>query len=183
MAGETNDSTPPLSEEVLAGVLRMRERSIAFCYSILRDFQAAEDAYQEAALVAHRRLSQYSSGSFENWFMTILRNILGTRIRSSRRNPILTDSILIDRMEKVAMEESERPLEEENVDYVAECVEKLRRPLRKVLQWRFVDGVSCVEVARHLGRSVQATYAIIKRTRQALRECVEVRARTARGQG
>ena len=48
--------------------------------------------------------------------------------------------------------------------------------MTRVFRWRFLDNMSCAEISRQLGRTVQATYAMIKRGRQALRECVEFQA-------
>ena len=51
-----------------------------------------------------------------------------------------------------------------------------RRKQNPLLRWRFVDKLSCEEIAAQLGRTVQAVYAMIKRSRQTLRDCVEARA-------
>ncbi len=162
-------------------LLRVRERATGFCFAVLRDFHAAEDAYQEAALVAVRRTADYSGGSFAAWFWTILRNVVGTRLRSARRRELLlADEAVLARLERLALEPHE-PSPEEHVDHLLACLEKMGGPVRRVLELRFLSNLSCAEVARELGRTVQATYAMIKRTRQALRECVELRARTEGG--
>ena len=174
MGEEADRPTGSLSEEHLQRMLGIRDVAISFAYSVLRDYQASEDAYQQAALVAHRRISQFTEGSFERWFLAILRNVLGTRIRTSRRNVILSNDALLDRMAAVAAEPANRA-PEEKVDAVLGCVERLGQPLRKILELRFVQGLPCEDIARQIGRTIQATYAMIKRSRQALRECIETR--------
>lgn len=173
----------PRHEEVMGELLRLRERATAFCLAVLRDFHGAEDAYQEAALVAVRRMGEYGGGSFAAWFWAILRNVLGTRIRASRRHAtVLADEAVLARLERLALEPA-AAAPEENVDHLLACLRKLGEEVRHVLELRFLSNLGCAEIARRLGRSVPATYALIKRTRLALRECVELRARAAGGQG
>jgi RNA polymerase sigma-70 factor (ECF subfamily) len=182
MVEEADRPTAPLSEEHLQRLLGIRDVSISLAYSVLRDFQASEDAYQQAALVAHRRISQFTGGRFESWFLSILRNVIGTRIRSSRRNVILNNDALLNRM-AVVVAEPASPEPEQKVDFILGCVERLGQPLRRILELRFVQGLPCEDISRQIGRSIQATYAMIKRSRQALRECIELRSQEARRPG
>src|SRR5262245_28722281 len=114
----------PSNEAVLAELLRIRDRATAFCFVVLRDFQAAEDAYQEAAMTVVRRLAEYTGVGFEKWFWTIQRNVLGTRIRSSRRNPIQVGSDLVLRLEALSLEQATAS-PEENVNDLVNCLERL----------------------------------------------------------
>src|SRR3954464_6912843 len=117
MAEEANRPTAPLSEEHLQQLLGIREVSISFAYSVLRDFQASEDAYQQAALVAHRRISQFTGGRFESWFLSTLRNVTATRIRPSRRGVVLNNDALLNRM-AAAVAEPASPEPEQNVNAI-----------------------------------------------------------------
>ena len=179
MSGEANPPAEPATEEVLVQLLRMRERALGFCFAALRDFHQAEDVYQEATLVVTRRIDQYRGENFERWFWKILRNCLGTQIRARRRGHVMVDSELLERMCSLMTEEAV-PDPEQNVDYLVECLEKLRAKTREILEWRFLENLSCQAISRRLGRTVQATYSLIKRARRAVRDCVELRAQGAR---
>lgn len=169
----------PKNEEILAGLLRIRDRATAFAYAVLRDFHAAEDAYQEASLVALRRMDEFTGEGFEPWFRQILRNVLGTRLRAARRSRIRAASGILERLETAWLREPVPPDPEEHVEYLIECLSRLGARAREVLGWRFLEGLGVPEIARRLGRTVQATYAMIKRSRRALRECVHLRAQSA----
>jgi RNA polymerase sigma-70 factor, ECF subfamily len=171
------DPGPSRQEEVMAGLLRVRERATAFGYAVLRNFHAAEDAYQEAALVVVRRMDEYTGSGFEVWFWTILRHVLGGRIRAGRRAPVLADTALLERIAGFAGEPAP-PGVEEGVDRLAACLEKVGGTMRLVLHWRFLEEAGCEEIAKRLGRSVQGAYGLIKRARQAIRECVQAQAQT-----
>lgn len=142
-------------EQVLKGRLSARERATAFCFAVLRDFRAAEDVYQEAALVATRRADQYRGENFEQWFWVILRHVLGSHLRRSRRSPVLADSELLDRAQALAHQE-DTPTPEENVDHLLKCLDQLSGTMRKVLEWRFLENLDCAAVAQRLGRTRQA---------------------------
>jgi RNA polymerase sigma-70 factor (ECF subfamily) len=167
------------NEEILAGLLRLRDRATALAYAVLRDFQAAEDAYQEASLVALRRMDEFTGEGFEPWFRRILRNVLGTRLRSARRSRIRADSEILERLEAASLEDAGAAEPEENVQWLIDCLSRLGGRAEEILRWRFLEGLHVPEIARRLGRTVQATYALLKRSRQALRECVRLRAQSA----
>ena len=168
------DATPSRNEEVMAGLLQVRERATTFAYAVLRDFHGAEDAMQEACMVAVRRMEEYSGEGFDRWFWAILRNVLGTRMRASRRSLVTADDRLLELLGEAARNEG-RPAPEDNVDHLISCLQKMGETMARVFRWRFLDNQSCSQISRQLGRSVQATYAMIKRGRQVLRECVELR--------
>jgi RNA polymerase sigma-70 factor, ECF subfamily len=169
------DRGPSRQEMVMADLLRLRERAIGFGYAVLRNFHAAEDAYQEAALVVIRRIDEYTGSGFDAWFWTILRNVVGSRIRSARRAPLLADAEILERLAGFAVAPVD-PGREENADRLAACLRKLGGTMRLVLHWRFLEEADCEEIARRLGRTVQGAYGLIKRSRQALRECVQAQA-------
>jgi RNA polymerase sigma-70 factor (ECF subfamily) len=162
------------NEEVLTGLLRLRERATGFAYAVLRDFHAAEDAVQEASVVAVRRLEEFTGEGFDRWFWAILRNVIGTKIRSLRRSMVVPSTELLELLEdSMHREAAESP--EEDVDRLIHCLDRLGEPVTRLFRWRFVDRLSCEEIAGQLGRTVQAVYAMIKRSRQTLRDCVEAR--------
>ena len=169
-------------ETVLAELLKIRDRATAFCFVVLRDFQAAEDAYQEAAMTVVRRIGEYTGAGFEKWFWTIQRNVLGTRIRSSRRSPIQVGSDLVQRLEALSSEPTVSSAEE-NVNDLMKCLERLPERSRALLNLRFMENLPCAEIAQRLGRSLESTYALIKRLRQQVRECVQARAQSAHPAG
>mgnify|MGYP000005847210 CR=1 FL=1 len=173
----TGPVQPPSSrqEAVMSELLRIRERATAFAYAVLRNFHAAEDAFQEAALVVVRRLDDYSGAGFEPWFWTILRNVLGSRIRAGRHAAVLADPAILERLAGAAAAAPASP--PEDVDRIAACLQRLDAKARLVLHWRFLEEAGCDEIARRLGRSIQGAYALIKRSRQALRECVQAQTR------
>ncbi len=178
---EPTAGMPSRQEEVMSRLLQVRERATAFAYAILRNFHAAEDAYQEAALVVVRRFDDYTGTGFEAWFWTILRNVIGSRLRAGRHAALLTDSAVLERLADAAAAAPAAP--PEDADRLVACLQKLGGTMRLVLHWRFLEEASCEEIARRLGRSIQGAYALVKRARGALRDCVRTQVRLERGTG
>ena len=57
-----------------------------------------------------------------------------------------------------------------------ECLDKLPRRSQEIIQMRYDGTASGVdEIADRLGRSMAATYGVLKRIRIALRSCIETR--------
>jgi RNA polymerase sigma-70 factor (ECF subfamily) len=159
------------NETILKDLLGVQQRAVSFAYAVLRDFHEAEDVYQEAATIVMRKADEFRGGSFEAWFWTILRNVVGTRIRKSKRSIVLADPELLERVGNAFMKE--RPAGRAEQEYLMECLERLTEKARQVLEWRFTEGASCAGIAQRLNRSIHATYSIIKRAKQAVQDCVQ----------
>lgn len=151
-------------------IMQFQNRGIAFCYSVLHNYHSAEEAYQEAAVVAIRRIDSFDDGNFQPWFWTILRNVLGTRIRSLRRSRVFADSTMLERLEKFHSE----PVEDETqIDKLAECLRKLPHTLREVLEARYLHAKECNQIAGEMSRTIQSVYSLVKRAKQLLKACME----------
>ena len=46
---------------------------------------------------------------------------------------------------------------------------------RRILELRYGDKADVPRISREVGRTVQASYAILKRTKQLLKECIDRR--------
>ena len=166
------------NETILRDLLGVQQRAVSFAYAVLRDFHEAEDVYQEAATIVMRKADDFTGGSFEAWFWAILRNVVGTRIRKTKRSMVLADPELLERVGNAFMKES--PARRVEQEYLMDCLERLTDKAREVLEWRFMEGASCAGIAHRLKKSIHATYAIIKRAKQAVHDCVQ-RSMTAEG--
>jgi RNA polymerase sigma-70 factor (ECF subfamily) len=68
---------------------------------------------------------------------------------------------------------------EKRDDALRRCVEKLPPRSREVLRLRYGEAFAGVEqIASYLGRSMAATYGVLKRIRTNLRLCIEGQAST-----
>ncbi len=81
----------------------------------------------------------------------------------------------LSRLEAAALEVEETQPADLRRDALRKCLEAVQGPSRRVLELRYDQRLDVPRIAAAVGRTVQATYAILKRVRQALRECADRR--------
>jgi RNA polymerase sigma-70 factor (ECF subfamily) len=118
---------------------------LAWLIQSLRDFEAAEDALQEAFLIALRRWP--SEGAPENpraWLAVTARNCAIDRLRRERRRPILEEQM--DRV--IASSDQPGDLDDEVLRLVFTCCHPALSPEARVaLTLRTVGGLGVGEIA------------------------------------
>jgi DNA-directed RNA polymerase specialized sigma24 family protein len=91
--------------------------------------------------------------------------------KSKRLTPV--DPELVDRLTETAAEMNSSHEAPARIEALYSCLEALPGESRKLIALRYEDHQRPVEsLAESIGRSVQATYAILKRSRLLLRNCI-----------
>lgn len=151
----------------------------AYAFAITRDFHLAEDIHQEVALVlvTHWETVPADSG-FMPWLKEVIRRkALELRRRETRMPRLLSPEALAQVEACLPL-----PVEDELPEVMARCVEKLGSDARQAVLSRYGEGLDVAQIAARLGRSVQGVYAVLKRARIALEECVARTRRPSLGQ-
>ena len=164
----------PLTEELVkaarsggapdfADLVRRYERAaIITAYSVLSDFHLAQDAAQEAFVIAYQRLGQLrNAASFGPWLLRIARR---QALRQRRRR----------KAERIAPGVVDRPAKEtrdwmEPYEEVVQQIARLPEHERIVVVMRYVDGRSVQEIADLTGRPVGTVTKQLSRAIQRLR--------------
>lgn len=147
----------------------------AYAYSIVRDFHFAEDVYQEVAMVVVNQWETMPKGeAVAAWLRELTRRKALEAYRQLRHaHPSLPE----ERLTQLGAYFGETPAGGQEGrdlrDIMAECLDKLQGVARAVVQARYAGGLACEQIARQIHRSVQSVYAILKRARGALSQCVE----------
>lgn len=142
----------------------------AYLLAAVRDRHDAEDLFQEVSIAVLRSTHEYESGtSFRAWAREIARRRVLEHARRSRRNPALLESGALERAASDLEDADDRR------DALRECLEKMGPIGRKVIDLRYGDAHDVSKIATSIGKSIQATYALLKRARQTLRDCAERR--------
>jgi RNA polymerase sigma-70 factor (ECF subfamily) len=142
-----------------------------YAYAVVRDFHLAEDVYQDVAVVLAEKWDTVPPGpEIVPWLReTTRRKALEALRKKGRAAPLLSDEVL------ARVGEAFEP--------DPDCVGKLAPAARRVVEARWGEGADCEAIARRLGRSVQGVYALLKRARLALADCVDRRLAQAPGGG
>jgi len=169
---------PTIEGQALIASLLMRHRSelLAYLIASVRNAHDAEDLLQDVSLAASTSWAQYRPGTpFLAWAREIARRrVLDYGKRVSRRHALLEPEVLEALDAAAVVLETEEPLEPRR-DALRTCLTKVDGDARRILELRYAEKAEVSRIAREVGRTVQASYAILKRVKLLLRECIDRR--------
>ena len=163
-------------ERVLHLLLENRTALFAFVLSLARDFDRAEEVFQEVSLVVCRRYRDFTPGTgFGAWAREIARRTVLAHRRSSARLPVALpeESLLniqqgFDRVCGLRADEPSRRL-----SALYDCMERLAESARRLLSLRYGRGLALGALAEALGQRPESVRKSLYRARVVLRECIE----------
>lgn len=142
-----------------------------YAFAITRDLHLVEDVRQEVALVlaGHPERIPADAGMIL-WLKEVVRRKSLELLRRQGRSGRLLSSAAMDQVEAAipADSGSGRDL----AAAMAGCVDKLAGDARTAILARYAEKLDVPSIATRIGRSVQGTYAVLKRARLALEDCV-----------
>ncbi|MDD5328170.1 MAG: RNA polymerase sigma factor [Phycisphaerae bacterium] len=134
---------------------------VAIAYSRLSDRNLAEDAAQEAFLVAFRNISQLKKAShFGRWLAKISRNIASDMAKARRRDKLIP----IEDCDSVSNNRDEQ----DNVDVVRRIISGLPVRIREVIYLRYYEKMSYQQISNMLGISQEAVNGRLRRAKKAI---------------
>ncbi len=170
---------PDSDNQLHATALLMRHHSRLYGYlrACLGNHADAEDVLQNVSMVVVRKFDQLDAAEgFLPWATEIARRqALEFRKRQARQGVVCdpsTAELLAQALHRV---EAKTDLAARH-DALAECLDELPVKSRELIRQRYQDPHGGVEhLAQQLGRTVSATYSMLKRIRELLRKCVEAK--------
>ena len=163
----------PTAPEIAGLLIENQSAVLGYILACVRNHSDADDVFQEVSVAAVQLCEQLDDrDGFLPWVRQIARfRILKHIERSKRLVPMSPD--LINQLAEVAEEMDPGGLREARARCLNECVDALPPESRRMILMRYSDsGQSVEDIAKSINRSVQATYALLKRIRAVLRECV-----------
>jgi RNA polymerase sigma-70 factor (ECF subfamily) len=163
------------------GVLydRYLSRVYAYCYRLLGEREAAEDANTEVFMRTLSALPTYHVGSFRSWLFAIAHNVVADEVRRRRPTVPLTAAVnLPDRspsLEELAAASAERAA-------VLSLLPRLSEDQRQVVALR-LSGLNAVEIGEVMGKPRNAIDGIQHRALVRLRSLVSTGTTMATGKG
>ena len=153
--------------------LRAQPVVAGYLSSALRDGHAVDDLLQEIALILYRRYDDYDEERpFAAWALGVARIKLLEQLRSGRREPLLfRDEEVLEALGAAA--ERQEVVCNAQEQALRHCVEGLRDRLRQALRLRYHDDCDAAQIASRLGLSQVNVRSLLRRGRDALRECME----------
>ena len=142
----------------------------SFLRRLLPTWNDVDEVLQEASLVAWRKFADFEEGTaFGGWFLTIARFEALKHRRRVARTPLVFADDVWNLLSDEAVEDSADHAYGRHLDG---CLSKLRPEQRKLVLQVYSPGVVMRELASQSGKSEQAFYKAIQRTRSVLLDCV-----------
>jgi RNA polymerase sigma-70 factor (ECF subfamily) len=144
-----------------AHLVQLYERAtIVTAFAELRDFHAAQDAAQEAFVIAYAKLNQLRRGSaFGPWILQIVRRQALQMQRSPQSEEIGSEIVAVGKSNDWIAEYSE----------VIEQLARLPEQERTVVVLRYMDGHSVQAIADTIGKPVGTVTKQLSRAVRRLR--------------
>jgi RNA polymerase sigma-70 factor (ECF subfamily) len=138
----------------------------------------ADDLVQETFVALLRsQLVDRGEGALRTWLRGTARNLFLEQCRRERRTPVALDAAAVD----AALSAYER--DDDGAGYRAalmQCLATLPDRQRELLQLASDDAVDGRRLAGSAGQTVEGARSLLRRLKQALRECVQRRLRDGR---
>ena len=165
-----NDATP------IKEFLRYQGEFMAYLMAILRDFNAAEEVFQNAAVVI---IEGATAGepirNFRAWAKEIVRRQALYRLRKQKQEAKLFRPIAPELFEALSAAFLEDDTEEARRELQALrlCLDKLPPRQRELLVLRYERQQSFEQIGQQAGTTPGATQRALSRIRLALHDCVQ----------
>jgi RNA polymerase sigma-70 factor (ECF subfamily) len=172
---DENMSPTALNQGQVARLLMQHRTALyGYLFACVRNHADAEDVLQTVCVAAMESFDRLrDEAGFLPWAREIARRRVLAHRRQHGREVALDPAVVRALAEAADRVEERRPASEQQAALMA-CLETLPADSRRLIAQRY-DGVDADTLAAHFGRTVQAIYAQIKRTKAALRNCVERR--------
>jgi RNA polymerase sigma-70 factor (ECF subfamily) len=150
---------------------RYRSRLYAFVLTLLVRSHDADEVFQATSVVLWKKFDTFEQGtSFWSWACQIAYYEVLKYRRQNTRGAVFADEVI----ESMAaeMSASEKGLTQRE-EALRDCLRKLGHCDRQLLDLRYVEGLSPMQIADDEGRSRQSVYRSLNKIHRLLKRCIE----------
>ena len=166
------------TSQVVRLLMEHRAALFSFIYTAVRDFDVAEEVFQEVSVAVCESHASFRTGTnFSAWAREIARRRILAEWRSTNRFPgLLSDDAL--RQIQAGFDNAESHWTVRNrMSALRSCLSTLSPTVRRMLELRYVNQLSMDEIATQMERKGESIRKALYRTRRALCACIDRRLR------
>lgn len=156
---------------------------MSYLMAITRDFDAAEEIFQNAAIVVMERSTDDEPiRDFRAWSKEIVRRQALRHLRQEAKSQWVRslEPVLMEQITRAFLQDptSESQAKQESLA-LRQCIQQATNENRQMLSLRYEKRASFGEIAKQMGRTDAAVQRSLSRLRKKLHECVRAKMRLA----
>jgi RNA polymerase sigma-70 factor (ECF subfamily) len=151
-------------------------------YRMISEADTAEDAAQDAFIIAYRKIDTYRGGSFKAWLLRIVTNLCYDELRRRKRRPTTPLEPVDQDEEEIESprwlsDPSESPEEAaeraELARALQKCLNHLPDDFRSIVTLVDIQGLDYSEAAAAINSPLGTVKSRLARARSRLRDCLQ----------
>lgn len=156
-------------------IARVKHALRGYIFSLLTDYAATEEVFQDTILVLWEKRGDFSPGTnFRAWALSVARFKILTRRRNAQREmKIAFSDALFDRLE--AESEKQASLSEERLDALHLCIEQLTPADVELLRRKYFFQENITKFSRETNKNANTFHKALSRIRMRLKICIDKR--------
>ena len=154
--------------------LKNRSAIMAVILAMVRDFDVAEDLFQETMLELVRHKERFDTDrDFLRWAKGVASNMSLRHLRNLYKRPVHLDHPALEAITELVMEEEPAAIWERERAGLQHCLERLPENRRRLFKLRYADNIKGDKLARKAGVRTSSLRTTLARVRRLLRSCVD----------
>ena len=150
------------------------DRLFAYLYSLLPHRPDAEDVFQRTSIILWQKFDQWTPGSdFLAWACGVAFYEVRNFVRVASRDRLRFGEALLESLSKER--EASLRRRDDRVAALQDCLKKLDRAERELLEKAYLDEESIRDLARRDGQAAQTLYNRLNLIRKRLLQCTDLR--------
>jgi len=131
------------------GITENRSKIMAVIVSMVRDFDLAEDLFQQTVLEILRGAEKFDAArDFLPWASGVARNVVRRHWRAAARRPALASQEWLDKLAGLAVEEQDEDVWQAERAALQVCLNKLPEKMQRLFLLRYGQNCKAEELAR-----------------------------------
>ena len=166
--------------------LQLRSEFMGYLCAITRDFELAEEVYQNAAVVVIEQADKSETiRDFRAWAKEVVRRQALHAIRARDVESEHARAISPELLEVVSNafleDDSEAPTDREETRALRKCLDEIPTKKRELVAMRYEGVAAFCEISQQTGSTPAAVQRALSRVRKLLHGCVQRRMKLAEG--
>lgn len=151
--------------------LQSEREVLRYVLALVPDLREAREIVQSTAIELWRKFADYDpERPFTPWACRFALRQTQEHLRRTQRWRSMLDDTLVETL--AAEREQRDEAMERRFAHLEHCLDELPSTQRETLHLYYHDGLPLPDMAARLGRSVDALYKVLQRTRRQLLDCM-----------